>query len=60
MLDVIIEDIPFLLINLYGPNSDMPCFYSNLIDKIVEVRSTQHIVMGGDFNLAHQNLWMEF
>ena len=51
ILDVVIEDIPFLLINLYGPNSDTPCFYSELVNKILEAYSTQHIIIGGDFNL---------
>ena len=27
ILDVIIEDIPFLLINIYGPNCDRPNFF---------------------------------
>lgn len=51
ILDVEIEDIPFLLINIYGPNNDRPQFYSELISKIEDIYTSQHIILGGDFNL---------
>ena len=51
ILDVKIEDIPFLLINIYGPNNDTPIFFSTLISLIVDMYSSQHIILGGDFNL---------
>lgn len=51
ILDVEIEDIPFILINIYGPNNDRPQFYSELKSKIEDIYTSQHIILGGDFNL---------
>lgn len=51
ILDATVEGISFLLINIYGPNSDTPDFYMNIQNKIEEMYSSQHIVIGGDFNL---------
>ena len=34
IIDIIIRHFPFTLVNLYGPNSDQPDFYSFIIDKI--------------------------
>lgn len=41
-----------LLVNIYGPNSDTPNFYSELRNKIDSYLNTQHIIIGGDFNLV--------
>ena len=43
IFDVKIEDIPFLLINIYGPNNDTPIFFSTLISLIEDMYSSQHI-----------------
>lgn len=51
ILDVTVENIHFLLVNIYGPNIDTPTFYSGLLDIIQGIYSTQHIILGGDFNL---------
>lgn len=51
ILVVEIEDIPFILINTYGPNNDRPQFYSELKSKIEDIYTSQHIILGGDFNL---------
>ena len=45
------ENIHFLLVILYGPNIDTPTFYSDRLDIIHGIYSTQHIILGGDFNL---------
>ena len=52
ILDATVENMPLLLINIYGPNSDIPNFYASLMDKIVDCLNTQYIIIGGDFNLV--------
>ena len=52
ILDATVEIVPLLLINIYGPNSDIPNFYASLMDKIVDCLNTQYIIIGGDFNLV--------
>lgn len=47
ILDATVEGIKFLLINIYGPNSDTPDFYTNIQNKIGEIYSSQHIIIGG-------------
>ena len=39
-----------LLCCIYGPNSDCPLFFNNLLDKIQSFGS-DHILLGGDWNL---------
>ena len=51
ILNVKIEDIPFLLINIYVPNNDTSNFFPTLIRLIEEMYSTRHIILGGDFSL---------
>lgn len=50
-LDVKTEDIPFILIDMYGPINDRPQFYSEFKSKIEDIYTSQHIILGGDFNL---------
>lgn len=38
--------------NIYGPNTDSPEFYKELSNKIEDIYSTQHVILGGDFNLV--------
>ena len=47
------RDFRFILVNLYGPNSDQPEFYSFNIDKIKEFGNTFNLI-AGDFNLILQ------
>lgn len=51
ILDVIVENLHFMLINIYGPNSDKPEFYSQLLNTLQDIYSSQYIILGGDFNL---------
>lgn len=51
ILDVIVDNLHFLLINIYGPNSDKPEFYSQLLNTLQDIYSSQYIILGGDFNL---------
>lgn len=41
--------VPVTLINVYGPNFDIPAFFQKVLSRIPEVGET-NIVMGGDFN----------
>ena len=52
ILDVTIDSLQFLLINIYGPNTDVPEFYSQLLEQIEGAYSFQYIIIGGDFNLV--------
>ena len=52
ILDVTIDSLQFLLINIYGPNTDVPEFYSKLLEQIEGAYSFQYIIIGGDFNLV--------
>ena len=59
IIEAIIEDTPFLLINIYAPNktSNQSSFFQALSDLIsVEVlrESNYKFVIGGDFNVALQ------
>ena len=51
--DVTVENIHFLLVNIYDPNLYLytPNFYSGLLDIIKGIYSTKHIILGCDFNL---------
>ena len=49
ILDATVENMPILLINIYGPNSGTPNFYASLMDKIVDRLNTQYIIIGGNF-----------
>lgn len=52
ILDVTVENLNFILVNIYGLNTDSPEFYKELSNKIEDIYSTQHLVLGGDFNLV--------
>lgn len=52
ILDTTVENMHLLLVNIYGPNSDTPYFYSELKNKIDSYLNTQHIIIGGDFNIV--------
>ena len=53
IIDITIRDFQFTLVNLYGPNSDQPDFYSFIMDKIKEFGITFYLI-AGDFNLILQ------
>ena len=49
-----VEDSEFCLVNVYGPNSDEPDFYTSmksLIDACIEEENLP-VIIGGDFNLT--------
>ena len=48
ILDFIVENIHFLLVNIYGPNIHSSTFYSGLLKIIQGIYSIQHIIFGGD------------
>ena len=52
ILDVTIDSLQFLLINIYGSNTDVPEFYFQLLEQIEGAYSFQYIIIGGDFNLV--------
>ena len=52
ILAMTIDSLQFLLINIYGPNTDVPEFYSQLLEQIECAYSFQYIIIGGDFNLV--------
>lgn len=52
ILEATIDNLQFLLVNLYSPNSDTPEFYSQLLGKIEEIYSGQYVIISGDFNLV--------
>ena len=53
IIDITIGDFRLTLVNLYGPNSDQPDFYSFIIVKIKEFGNTFYLI-AGDFNLILQ------
>ena len=48
VLEVKIEDYPFLLINIYDISNDTPFSFSILISLIEPVYSSQHFISGDD------------
>lgn len=52
IVEVEIENKDFLLVNVYGPNTDQPGFYSNLRNEIEKLYINQHIILAGDFNVV--------
>jgi exonuclease III len=51
VLDLLLNNDPFRIINLYGPNSDSPLFFLNIRQLILE-KPEVNIVICGDFNLT--------
>ena len=49
------NNIPLLIINLYGPNLDSPIWFANLFDKVNDYKM-DHIIMVGDWNTSLTNL----
>lgn len=52
IVEVEIENKDFLLVNVYGPNTDQPDFYINLRNEIEKLYINQHIILAGDFNVV--------
>ena len=46
-----IENVVYTLCNLYAPNQDSPEFFEKII-KTLENYSSDHVIIGGDFNLT--------
>lgn len=51
VLDVIVEKFRFTLVSLYGPNSDTPDFFENIMSIIDDFDNESYIICG-DFNLV--------
>ena len=49
------NNIPLLIINLYGPNLDSPAWFANLFAKVNDYKM-DHIIMVGDWNTSLTNL----
>ena len=56
IFDVTVENIHFLLGNIYDPNIDNPTFYSGLLNIIQGIYSTQQVIFGGGFNLIQNKI----
>ena len=52
ILDCTIEGMKYVLVNLYGPNTDSPSFYTQLLSTIDNIHTDQHVIIAGDFNLV--------
>lgn len=48
ILGVRVENLNFILINIYGPNNDSLKFYKEFSNKIRDI--AQHIILGVYFN----------
>ena len=51
ILDLIISDIKIQLINIYGPNTDNPQFFSNIKHFLCD-HEQDYIIWCGDFNIS--------
>ena len=49
-MDVIVNDNPMLLVNVYAPNQDDPEFFKSLIERISEF-DVEIKILGGDLNI---------
>ena len=52
ILDVQTENKDFLLVSLYGSNTDQPKFYSNFKNEIKKNIYSNHIIMARYFNVV--------
>ena len=50
-IKVLIDNKEFLLVNLYGPNTDFPSFYEQVF-ACLESTGIDHKIIAGDFNLT--------
>ena len=51
IVDIIVNDEVYTLINIYAPNDDDPNYFQNIFVKQLEHANT-NIIIGGDFNLV--------
>ena len=51
ILDLEIEGQHISLVNIYGPNDDMPIFYQTMYEAIEEF-ANEKVIICGDFNLV--------
>ena len=42
----------YVLVNLYGTNTDSPSFYTQLLSTIDNIHADQHVIIAGDFRLV--------
>lgn len=52
ILNVRVEPLNFILVNIYGSNTDTPKLYKELSNKIIDIYSTQHKILGVDYNFV--------
>ncbi|ESO91516.1 hypothetical protein LOTGIDRAFT_76338, partial [Lottia gigantea] len=51
IVDLLVEETTFSIINIYGPNNDNPTFFENIFKNINEFK-TEKFIICGDFNLT--------
>ena len=51
IVDLTICNQRLTLVNIYGPNTDNPCFYKLILQRLKLLNNTSHI-LGGDWNLV--------
>ena len=52
IISINICDKNFLIVNVYGPNTDQPEFIQEVIQAIENVPDYDYLIMGGDFNFV--------
>ena len=51
MLKVEINELKYILVNIYGPNNDNPDFFLEVFSKLEEIGNSS-IILAGDLNIA--------
>ena len=52
MIDIKINYTNYLLLNIYGPNTDNPVFFFENIQQSLQNRQYDHLIWCGDFNIT--------
>lgn len=52
ILNVRVETLNCILVNIYGSNTDTPKLYKEHSNKIIDIYSTQHKILGVDYNFV--------
>ena len=51
ILKIFIDDVEYILVNVYGPNEDNPEFFMDVFGSLEEIGNS-NVIMAGDFNIA--------
>ena len=51
ILSVQVDDIVYILLNIYAPNRDSPVFFSELFEKVKQMEN-DYVIVGGDMNIT--------